>query len=113
MTFIWNINVISLKVAGFNNPLKRRRLRQAVWNVVCYQETHIRKQEGKYLKEVFTGQVFHAPPSKKKRGVLIGISKAFEWQNLELYVEPEEQFIIIKCLMLGMTWTLAINKEWT
>lgn len=58
------------------------------------------------MKEVFIGDVFHVPASVTKREILIGISSLLHWQEIEVYVEPESQFLIIKGSMLGMVWCL-------
>lgn len=77
------------------------------WQIVCFHETNFRRLEGKYLKEVFAGDVFHAPASVKKRGILIGIVRSLQWQETDWYVEPEGQFLIIKGSKPGKIWALV------
>lgn len=37
--------------------------------IICFQETHIRQKEEKYINSMFKGQIFHAPAlTKQKRG---------------------------------------------
>lgn len=65
------IHLMSLNVAGLNNPIKRRRLKTLIKDNGCdiffCQETHLRKQEEHYINEVFSGTIIHAPPMVKKK----------------------------------------------
>lgn len=73
---------MSLNMAGLNNPLKRSciyLIKKENSNIICLQETHLRAQEEKYLKDIFQGQIFHTLASVKKRGVCIGILKRVDW----------------------------------
>lgn len=71
------ISLMSLKVVGLNNLIKRCRLWMLVKENQCdifgCQETNMHKQEERYLKKVFSGAIIHAPAAVKKRGVLIGL----------------------------------------
>lgn len=64
------IRGLSLNIAGLNNPLKTIRLYNLIKkeqsDIICLQETHLRKQKKKYLKEVFREHLFHAEAKLKK-----------------------------------------------
>lgn len=44
-------------------------------NVACVHETHLNKQEVKYLKQVFYGIIHYAPVQSHSREVILGKSK--------------------------------------
>lgn len=100
------VHLMSLNVAGLNSLLNRRHLGQLIakekCDIVCCQETHLRKTEERYLREVFSGAIFHAPASVQKRGVFIGISKKLKWQECAVISDSEGQFLIIQGSVLGM-----------
>lgn len=80
------IHLMSLNVAGLNNPIKRRRLKALIrdnrCDIFCCQETHLRRQEEHYIKEVcFSGTTIQAAAMVKTRGVLMGFSSKVKWQE--------------------------------
>lgn len=100
---------MSLNVAGMNHPLKRRQLflRRHKTDVICLQETHFRKQEEKFIAEVFSGKVIHAPALVKKRVVLIGLSRKVNWQQHECIADPQGRFLILRDLLNDLKWIIV------
>lgn len=53
------IQGISLNVVRLNDPIKRKQIRNLIKknnsDIVCLQETHLRNQDEKYLKEIYKG----------------------------------------------------------
>lgn len=84
------VPLMSLNVAGLNNPLKRRSLRLLIKNkngdTFYCQETYLRKMDARYLKEVYSGVIFYAPASVKNMGVFRGLSKKLNYKNRLLYL---------------------------
>lgn len=71
MELLKKVKLLSLKVDGLNNLLKRQWLRQVIWkdswDIVYFQETHLRKSEERYLKEVFPSIILHSFSQKEGR----------------------------------------------
>lgn len=89
------------RVAGLKNLIKRYRLRKLIkstdCDIVCCQETRIRKQDEKYIKVTFAGTIYHAAAEVKKLGggeaIMIGLTKSLNWQMHETVVDSEGQFL--------------------
>lgn len=63
------IKQATLNVAGLNNVIKSKRIAKCInkmqVDLIFLQETHLRAQEEKYLKNILKGQLFHAPAIPK------------------------------------------------
>lgn len=105
------ISLMSFNVTGLNNPIKRFRLRRLIKNsncdIICCQETHICKQDEKYLRETFAVTILHAAAEMKKRGVMIGLSKRLNWQMHEIVADPEGQSLLIHGEIREAQWTIV------
>ena len=66
----WNVN-------GANAPQKRKKifyyLQKLKQDVICMQETHIKKEDFKYLVNKKLGKEFVSASGKKKNGVVLYI----------------------------------------
>lgn len=66
-------------MAGLNNLSKRHRIWKLIkkkkTNIICLQETYLRRKEEKYLAQIFKGTVYQAPAESKAKGVLTDFSK--------------------------------------
>lgn len=54
------------------------------------------KQDEKYLKEFFKGQIFHASVQSKSKGVPIGIVHHNKFKAEKVTVQAEGRYVIIK-----------------
>lgn len=79
-----SIKIHTLKMAGLNNIIKRQiismLLRSERVDMVCLQKTHIRADEERYLKKVFSGIVYHASVQNRCKGT-IGLSHRFHLRS--------------------------------
>lgn len=64
-------------------------------DLICIQETHLRWNATRYLKEVFHGTNYHAPKQTKSKGVMTGISNAVPWVTRQATLDEQRQFIIL------------------
>lgn len=103
--------LLTLNLAGLNNPIKRRKLRSLLkgkkCDEFCCHETHLRKQEEHYIREVHTGIKLRAAATVKKRGVLLGFSRATNWQEQNTVTDPEGYYLITRGLFQGIQWTIV------
>lgn len=69
------IKLISWNINGMNSAKKRRHIfhwiNKQACNIVCIQETHIKKADAKYLNNKNLGEKFISLIDKKKRGTVI------------------------------------------
>lgn len=91
---------LSLNVAGLRNLIKRKRLgkflMREVSGIVYLQETHIQRGEAHWLKQIFHGNIYHAPGAIKTRGVMIGIAWSCPWQLKDKYLDKQGRYVILK-----------------
>jgi exonuclease III len=77
-------SLISLKINGFNSPIKRHR--QTEWlhkldtTFCCLQETHLREKDRHYLRMKGWKTIFQANSLKKQAGVAILIFNKIDFQ---------------------------------
>ncbi|KAF7244640.1 hypothetical protein EYD10_09237 [Varanus komodoensis] len=76
------IELFSLNVNGLNGPSKRRRtfsqLQKLKLDIICLQETHIKKQHSKLLGCPKLGKLFISSASQKKRGLALYIKEKLD-----------------------------------
>lgn len=65
-------------------------------DIICLQETHIRKTEERFLKGLFKGVIFHAPTPTMSKGVLIGISNKLAWGNKTFIKDKNGHYVLLK-----------------
>lgn len=68
-------------------------------DVVCLQETHLKANEERYLREVYKGLIYHAPVTTRSKGVMLGISKRLPWELIEADIDSKGRFIILNGLL--------------
>lgn len=93
-----SITVISLNVAGLNNPIKRRWIAKLILteqsDIVCLQETHLRVSEKQYLREIYKDKLYHATAATKTRGALLGLSTRLPWIYDKVDLDPNQIYNI-------------------
>lgn len=82
-----DIKIGSFNVRGLNKNHKRKEifhyLEKNRFDVICIQETKIRSNEIKYLKNPKLGNIFYSSDEKKRRrGVAIYINKNYEAKEI-------------------------------
>lgn len=105
------ISLMSFNAAGLNNPIKRCRLwmlvKEKQCDIFCCQETHMRKQEERYMKGVHSRVMIHVPATVKKRGILLGFANKLNWQAQDISVDQEEQYLIACGLIWDIKWLIV------
>lgn len=71
-------------------------------DIICLQETHLRKHEERFLSEVYKVERYHASAPTKTKGVMIGFSKKLKWKLLDLELDPNGRFIIVIMVLWGV-----------
>lgn len=62
---------------------------------ICFQETHLRVGEKKYLKMIFRDLIYHVSTFSRSTGIVIGASKWLPWKSESLDAEPDGWFLIL------------------
>lgn len=97
------ISILPLNVASLNNMVRWNRiknvLRHLAVNIVFLQETHLKKQEEQYFRQMFWGYVYHASSRAHTKGVMLGIRGKIPWQPKYVYLDKNGGFIVLQgCL---------------
>ena len=105
------LKILSLNINGLNSPTKRSKtfnyLRKQKLDIICLQETHIKKAQDVLLGNKWLGNLFTASAEVKKRGVAIYI-KPPNLQITDRLTDPEGRYIFLKIrLPDNSIWTLA------
>lgn len=94
-----SVKVKSLNVAGLTNMVKRKHIQKLLRlqrvNLVCLQETHLRKEEERLLKPLFFGDLYHAPAHCWSKEVVLVISMALSWVLISKRFDKEGQYVIL------------------
>lgn len=73
---MFGFNILTLNVSGLNN-IRRTRvkniLKQLAIHIVCLQETHLKREEEKDLKQIFRGHIYNASSGAHTKEVMLGI----------------------------------------
>lgn len=93
------INILSLKVQGFNIPHKRtkalRSFAATKAHVICLQETHFNDTATpKFLSSPYP-QFYTASATTKKRGALIGFHRSMPFTLSSQVTDPESRYLIL------------------
>lgn len=79
-----NLLMISLNVAGLNNPIKNWLLANMIpaeWaTLVFFQKMHLRTSEEWNLKEFYRGIIYHVRSPTRSKGAMLRISKNLPWK---------------------------------
>lgn len=74
---------LSINIAGLRNYIKRKHLekilRRERTSIICLQETYIQKRGLRWLKQIFQGNIYHAPGTNKTCGVMIRVAWNCPW----------------------------------
>ena len=87
-----------LDMPGLNNRAKRNRVRHILLkqklDIICLQETHIKKDHKRMLIDPKLGIEFIAADEKKKRGVVIYVKSSLEPQLM--FTDVEGRTVMLK-----------------
>ena len=92
----WNVN-------GLNSKVKRNKITHALkkqkLDLICLQETHVKKLQRKLLVNKSLGQEFISSDIKKKRGVVIYASDKLDPK--QIFKDNEGRMIAVEVSLLG------------
>ncbi|VFV21004.1 Hypothetical predicted protein, partial [Lynx pardinus] len=95
--------IITLKVNGLNDPIKRdrvtERIRKKDPSICCLQETHFRPKDTFRLKIRGWRTIYHANGQQKKARVAILISDNLDFKTSTESRDAEGLYVIIKGFM--------------
>lgn len=99
----WNVN-------GLNSPNKRRMifhwLRKQKCNIICLQETHIRRKDLKYLLQKNLGANFCSLALQKKREVALYLKE--ELEPKQIFRDTDGRYIAVEAT-INYTKTLIVG----
>lgn len=75
--------------------------------MVCFQETHLRDSEIRYLRENFKWSIYHASTIRRSKGVMIGNSRDLPWVLQKVVVDEEGRFVMLKGKLYHMDLCLV------
>lgn len=95
-----NLKIGSLNCRGLNHCVKAKRisafLKKNNLDIVCLQETHLRKgKDFVFSSKVFSSQIM-APGSSSSRGVAIVFSNRVNFQLGKVFKDPVGRYIFVK-----------------
>ena len=72
--------ICSLNISGLNSPQKRAKafqyLRKLNMDIICFQETHIKRQDSKLIKNKGLRKLFlSSDREKKKKGLVMFVKE--------------------------------------
>uniref|UniRef100_A0AAX7TZQ2 exodeoxyribonuclease III n=1 Tax=Astatotilapia calliptera TaxID=8154 RepID=A0AAX7TZQ2_ASTCA len=105
------IKVISFNVNGLTNPIKRSRILNKMKKdraqIVYLQETHLNNNEHEKLRRMgFTNMFSSAYESGRRRGVVILISRALNFEKSFELKDKDGRFILVRGTVDGNQVTL-------
>lgn len=93
------VKYLSLNVAGLTNVKRKCRykfLKKEQTACVCLQETHLKDEEGKWLKQVFNSTIYHASFQTRSKGVMVGIAENVPWETQEVVWDVAGRYVLLK-----------------
>lgn len=107
-----NVKISSLNVNGLSNPVKRSRvlakIRKDKSQVIFLQETHMSNFEHNKLRKFgYSNTYYSSCKNSRKRGVVIMISNALNFELIKEKKDDEGRFIIIKGRMENVIVTFV------
>uniref|UniRef100_A0A670Y452 exodeoxyribonuclease III n=1 Tax=Pseudonaja textilis TaxID=8673 RepID=A0A670Y452_PSETE len=102
---------LSININGLNSRAKRKRIltkliKQNV-DIICIQETHIRKSEEKFLDCPKLGKLFTAPADKKKKkGIAIYVRDDLKAELI--WADPVGRTLVVQISINGITLLLVV-----
>lgn len=105
------LKVLSWNVNDLNSPRKHEVifhwLKKQRCDIICLQETHVKKTDCKYLTNKSLGSDFYSLSKKGKKGIVFYINK--DLQPKEIFVDNDGRYIQLeieyergKTLFLGI-----------
>ena len=101
----FDFRIGSFNVRGINNHNKRISIfnwvKAKFFDVMFLQETFSAQEDEKLWQTEWEGPCFFAHGSKHSRGVAILIRKGFDFETIDVVVDPNGRFIIVKASIQG------------
>ena len=106
-----HLKILSFNINGLNSPIKTSKsfnyLKKLNSDIICLQETHIKKSHEKLLDCKGLGRLYNASAEEKKRGVVVYI-KTPHMQVIDQIKDSDGRFIFLKLKLLdNAIWTLV------
>lgn len=96
---------LSLNIAGLWNLTKRKRIQKFLGieqpTIVYCQKTHILNREIHWLRQMFCGNIYHAPGTSRTCGTMIGIAYDSPWQLKEEFYDPQGSYVLLNGFGVG------------
>ena len=101
MTLNSYLSVVTLRVNGLNDPIKRHRVsdwikEQDPFAICCLQETHLRPKDTSSLKMRGWRTVYHSNGPQRKAGVSLIIPDKLKFIPKTVVRDEEGHYIILK-----------------
>uniref|UniRef100_A0A3B4Z2Y2 Endonuclease/exonuclease/phosphatase domain-containing protein n=1 Tax=Stegastes partitus TaxID=144197 RepID=A0A3B4Z2Y2_9TELE len=94
-----DLKIISLNANGLNNKVKRKSillyLDKEGGDILCLQETHLKKHDMKTLKNDIKGELYFSAINVLKRGVSVIIKPNISFEREEFYAAKEGRYIMV------------------
>lgn len=94
-----DVYILTLNVAGLNNLVRcnsiKVMLKKLDISLVCLQETHLKKNEERYLRQIFKGHIYHATSGAHTKGIMIGTGKKVGWKPKDVWTDDSGHYLIL------------------
>lgn len=65
-------------------------------DILCLQETNLKRNEEKYLQHIFRNNIYHASSNTHTKGAMLGIGRQITWILEEALMDKECCYIILR-----------------
>ena len=106
------VRMLSWNVKGLNSPVKRCRvfnhIKTLKADIIFLQETHLKNDDHKRLKNKWINQIYHSKFNSRARGVAILIKNNVQFTASEIKVDTNGRYIIKNNLGMVLLWYIAL-----
>ena len=107
-----SVRMLSWNVKGLNSPVKRCRvfnhIKTLKADIIFLQETHLKNEDHKRLKNKCISQIYHSKFNSRARGVAILINNKIQFTVSEIKLDVNGRYIIISGILF-QTPVLLVN----
>lgn len=81
-------------------------LKQLAIDVVCLQESHLKKREERYVKQMFWEHIYHAISRSHTNGIMLGIRSRILQKPRDAHLDENGHYIILRSCLNHLLITL-------